>query len=154
MLHLKNHPLARRETLHRFLNVAAQLLAEQVPFRIRRGAQFRLPVEEIAGATLGFFRDWRLILAMAGPAAKVVERYVRHHAVQPSVKAAFKPKAVQVPVNPQKTFLIDVAGIFGAMNEIPCQAQDVAIVSADQVLERQAVTRLGLTDECLLLRAL
>ena len=57
---------------------------------------------------------------------------------------------MQVPVGAQETFLINVASVLGAVNQIQRQTQDVAIVPADQVLKSQPVTRLGLTDQCLL----
>ena len=117
---------------------------------------FRLAIEEIPRAAFGFgfLRHRRLILAAAGAAAQMVERHVGHDSVEPSVEAALEPETVQISIDAQKALLVNVAGVFGAMNQIQRQPQDVAIVAPDQVVKRQAVSGLSLTDKRLLVREL
>src|SRR5271170_2739413 len=92
VLHLKNHALARRKALHGLLDVLAQLVAEQLLFGIRSSAWFRLAIEKVARPALGFLRDRRLFLAVAGAAAQMIESDVGHDPVEPGVKAALEPE--------------------------------------------------------------
>ncbi len=75
-------------------------------------------------------------------AAQVVQADVGDDAVEPGVKAAFKAETVQIPVNLEERFLIDVAGVLGPLHEIEGQAQDIAVIPANQFLESGAVSRL------------
>src|SRR6266704_2535442 len=75
------------------------------------------------------------------------ETTVRHNAVQPGIKTAFESEAVQIAVNLQESFLIDVPCILGPLHQIQRQPQHVAVESAHQFLESRAVSGLSLDDE-------
>src|SRR5271170_3028612 len=100
MLHFENHALARRKTFHCFLNLLAEFLAQEPLFRVRRGSQFRLAIEEIARAAFGFLGYRSLILTTAGAAAQMVQPHIGHDSVKPGIEAALEPETVQIPINP------------------------------------------------------
>ena len=116
MLHFEDHALARRKPLHCFLNLLAEFLTQEPLLRIRRRSQFRLAIEEIARAAIGFYGHRRLILATAGAAAQVIERHISHDSIQPGVEAALEPETVQIPVNPEKALLVDIPGVLRTMD--------------------------------------
>jgi hypothetical protein len=49
---------------------------------------------------------------------------------------------VQVAVNLEEYFLVNVSGVFRAVQNVQRQPQDVAVVPMHQLLERRSVTRL------------
>ena len=77
----------------------------------------------------------------------MIERHIRHDTIEPGIEAALETEAVQVFVHPQESFLINVAGIFGAMHEVERQAQDLAVVPSHQFLECQAITGLRIANQ-------
>jgi hypothetical protein len=115
---------------------------------------FRLAVKEISRASIGLFRGRRLVLPAAGPAAQVIERHIRNDPVKPRIEAALEPEAVQIPVHPQETFLVNVASVFGPMDQVQRQSQNLTVVPVDQLLERYPVSCLRMADEPVLLRHL
>src|SRR5260370_27432999 len=98
---------------------------------------FRSPLEEIGDAFLvvGGIQFRRLIFRTRLAAPQVVEAYVGDDAVEPGVKAALEAKAVEIAVNLEEGFLIDVPGVLGTFHEIERQAQDVPVMAAHQVLQ-------------------
>ncbi len=54
---------------------------------------------------------------------------------------------MQVTVGLQEGFLIDVAGVFGALHQVQGQAQDVAVVSTHKLLKRKAAAGLSFLDK-------
>ncbi len=131
-----------------------KLLPQQPPLRIRPCAQLRLTVEKVSRASICFFGHRRLIFATAGPAAQMIERHVRHDSIQPRIKTALKPEAMQVAINSEEAFLINIARVFGSVNQVHRQAQNFAVVAPNQFLECQAISCLGVPDERVLLRKL
>src|ERR1700677_966441 len=117
MIHLEHNALAGRKPLHRVANFLAYFLPEQTLFWVRSRRKFRLAIEEIPRAAFRFLGYGSLILAMARAATQVIEPHIRDDAVKPGVKAAFETKTVKVAVDTQKTFLVNVAGVFGAMDQ-------------------------------------
>jgi len=83
-------------------------------------------------------------------AAQVVQANIGNDAVQPGIEAALKPEPVQIFVDPHETFLVDVTGVFGTMNQIEGQAQNLAVIAVHQLLECQTVARLRTPYESLL----
>src|SRR5579863_8077795 len=96
----------------------SEFLAEKPFFRIRGGSNLRLPIEEVVRATIGLLGHWRLIFATASSAAQMVERHICHDPVEPRVKTAFESEPVQAPVNAQETLLVDVTGVFLAVDQV------------------------------------
>src|ERR1700733_3839482 len=112
MLHFENCTFARRKPLHRLLYLFPELLSEKLSFRIEGGIQFRLAIEEVPGATFRIFRNRSLIFAVRGAPPQIIERHVRRNPIKPCIEAALESEAMQVPVNPQEAFLIDVSRVF------------------------------------------
>jgi len=153
VLQFENHALARRKALHRFLDVAAKFLSEKLFFRIGARAQFRLAIEEIGRHSPVLFRQsGRLFFAASGAAAQVIEGHVGHNPIEPGIETALEPEAMQIAIGAQEAFLINVARIFRTMHQIQRQAENIAVVTADEFLKRQAIAGLSFTDEALLLR--
>src|SRR6266566_504409 len=144
MLHFKNNALARREPLHRASNASLDLFAEEAALGVKRRAMLPLALKKVGNAFFGMagiqFRG--LVFGARLAAAQVVQADVGDDAIEPGVKAAFKAEAVQIPVNLEESFLVDVAGILGPLHEIQGQAQDIAVVAANQFLESGTVSRL------------
>ncbi len=84
----------------------------------------------------------------------MIQRDVRHNPVKPGIEAALKSKPVQVPVNSEKAFLINVAGIFTAVDQIQRQTQHFPVVAAHQFLKGQTVSGLRLPNEGVFVRNL
>jgi hypothetical protein len=128
----------------------AKLLSQKAALRIGSGSNFGLAIKEISGAAFRFIRYRCLIFAAAGSAAQVVEGDVGNDSVEPSVEAALKPESVQILVNPHETFLVNVPGIFGTMDQIEGQPQNLSVIAMHQLLERETVARLRIAHETLL----
>ena len=60
----------------------------------------------------------RLVLRARLPAAQMVEAYVRDNAVEPSVEAALEAEAMEIAVNLEEGFLINVASVFRALHQV------------------------------------
>src|SRR5580704_2952241 len=131
-----------------------EFVAEQLALWICSCARFRLAIEKVTRCSFAFIGRRGLIFFSAGSAAQVIERNVSHNPVQPSIEAALKSKAVQISVNPEKAFLINVAGIFTAVDQVQRQTQNFAIVAADEFLEGQTVSGLRLANEGMFVRNL
>src|ERR1700683_3553288 len=84
----------------------------------------------------------------------MIERDVRDNPVKPGVETAFKSEAVEIPVNPQETFLVNIPRIFAAMNQVQCQTQYFAVIAPHELLERQTVSRLRVPNERVIVRNL
>src|SRR5260370_20072442 len=144
MLHLKNNALARREALHRASNASFDLFAEEAALGVKRRAMLPLAFKKVGNAFFWMagiqFRG--LVFGAGLAAAQVVEANVGDDAVEPGVKATFKAETVQIPVNLEERFLIDVAGALGPLHEIEGQAQDLAVIPANQFLQSAPCSRL------------
>src|SRR5579862_2636221 len=127
-----------------------KLLSQQAALGIGGCPDFRLAIKEISGATFRFIWHWRLIFAAAGSAAQVVEGHVGNDSVEPGVKAALKSEPVQILVNPHETFLVNVPGILGTMDQIESQPQNLSVIAMHQLLKGQTVARLRIAHESLL----
>src|SRR5712692_10651323 len=115
MLHFKDHALTRREPLERRGDVPADFLTYQVALRIGSDPVFPLPVEEVGRPRLTAGDDLRcLVFGAAVAPAHVVEAYIGDDAIDPGIKAALEAEAVQVLVDFQESFLVDVTCVFGA----------------------------------------
>src|SRR3981189_3715788 len=95
-----------------------------------------------AGIQLG-----RLVFGPRLAAAQMVQASVGDDAVEPSVKAALEAETVEVTVNLEECFLIDVPRVLGTLHEIESQAQDVPVEAAHQFLESRAAARLRFRDQ-------
>jgi hypothetical protein len=109
-----------------------------------------LPVEEIRGVRVALrIRGviGGLVFRTAAPAAKVIEANVRYDAIHPRIETALEAEAVQILIDLNKRFLVDVSGIFGPVQDIHGDSQDVPVIPVDQFLERFAVTALRAFDQ-------
>ena len=77
----------------------------------------------------------------------MIEADVGDDAVRPGIKAALEAEARQILVNFQEGFLINVAGIFGLVQNIQGNSQDVAVVAVHQLFKRFAVAALRAFDQ-------
>jgi hypothetical protein len=60
---------------------------------------------------------------------------------------------VEVPIDLQESFLVDVASVFGALHKVEGQAEDVAVIAANEFFEGGSVARLGALDQDALIEA-
>jgi hypothetical protein len=77
------------------------------------------------------------------PLAQLVQADVGHDPVQPGMKAAIEPERLEVPVDAEKRFLVDIPRIFRRPQQVHGEPKHTLIVSADQLLERVLVAALG-----------
>src|ERR1700730_6388562 len=101
-----------------------------------------LAIKEIAIAA--FLRrdraqNGRLFFRVAATAAQVIEANVRNDSIDPSEEGAFEAEEVQIPVDLQEGLLIDVAGVFGAAQQIEREPQALPVVALHQQFESGAV---------------
>src|SRR6266852_4860299 len=89
----------------------------------------------------------RLIFGARLPAAKVVKADIGDNAVKPGVETAFEAESVEIAVDLEEGFLVDVAGVLGALHQVQGETKDVAVVAADQLLEREPTAGLGFLDK-------
>ena len=110
---------------------------------------FALPLEKVGDAFFAMVGSelGGLVFRPSLTPAEVIEANVGYDAVEPGVEAAFKAEAVEIPIDFEKGFLIDVPRILRPAHHVQRQAQDVAIVEADKFLESGAVARLGFGDQ-------
>src|SRR5271156_5293640 len=120
MLHLKYHAFARRQLLHRCGDLDTKLFAHQAALGILRWATLLLPFKKIRSPVImvSGISLRSLIFRTRLPPSQMIEANIGDDAVQPGIKAAFKAKAMQVTVDLQKSILIDVARVFGALHQI------------------------------------
>jgi hypothetical protein len=59
------------------------------------------------------------------------------------MKAAIEPERIEVPVDPQERFLVDIARIFRGPQQVHGEPKHTLVVSADQLLEGVLVAALG-----------
>src|SRR6266550_7606137 len=137
VLHLKNDAFARRKTLHGSGDARLDFLADEGALGVQRRALLTLALEKVGDALLvkaGIqFRS--LIFRARLAAAQMVQANVGYDAVEPGVKAALEAETMEIAVDLQECFLVDVSGILGALHEIQGQPQDVPIIAAHQFLE-------------------
>src|SRR5580704_17831436 len=149
VLHFENDALARRQPLHRTGEPFLDFLPDQVALGIGRWPLFLLALKEI-GDALFIMRGMHLgslIFGAGLAAAEMVEADVGDDAIKPGVKAAFETEAVQVAVDLQEGFLVDVTSVLGALHQVQGEAKDVAVVTADKLLEREPAAGLGFLDK-------
>jgi hypothetical protein len=84
----------------------------------------------------------------------MIERNVCDDPVKPGVKAALEPEAMEIPVNPQEAFLVNISRIFAAMNQIQGEPQHFSVIAPDELLEGQTVSRLRIPNERMIVRNL
>src|SRR5580698_3704496 len=72
-------------------------------------------------------------------ASQLIEANISDNAVEPSVKAAFEAKAVQIAVDLEESFLVYVPCVFRPLHQIECQTKHIPVVAVDKLLESRAV---------------
>ncbi len=110
---------------------------------------FTLALEEIGNAFLlvAGVQFRRLVFGTCLAAAQVVQTNVGNDAIQPGIEAAFETETVEIAVNLEERFLVDVPGVFGALHQIERQPQHVTVVAAHQFLESRAAAGLCYRDQ-------
>jgi hypothetical protein len=63
------------------------------------------------------------------------------------MKAAIEPERMEVPVDPQERFLIDIPRIFRRPQQVHGEPKHTLVVSANQLLEGILVAALGRPNE-------
>jgi hypothetical protein len=63
------------------------------------------------------------------------------------VKAALEAEAMQIAIDLQERFLVDVTGVLGTLHQVQREAQHVAVVAAHQLLEGSAAACLGFSHQ-------
>src|SRR5207302_5737571 len=89
----------------------------------------------------------RLVFGARLSAAQVVQANVGDDAVEPGIKAALEAEAVEIAVNLEEGFLVNVPGVLWPLHEVQRQAQDVPVEPAHQFLESRAAARLRFRDQ-------
>src|SRR5215471_21246628 len=77
----------------------------------------------------------------------MVQANVGDDAVKPGVEAALETEAVQIAVDLEKSFLVNVARIFRTLHEVQSEAENVAVEAANQFLESRTAARLRLRHQ-------
>src|SRR5712671_6005926 len=149
MLHLEHHSFPRRQPFHRFRDPGSYLVPHQPPFRVQPRPQFALEFKEIARTFIQPVQMYfgSLIFRACLPPPQMIQTHVGHDAVQPGVETAFEAEAVQIAVNLQEGFLVNVARVFWTLHQVHGQPQYVAVEPAHQFLESRAIPGLCLDDE-------
>src|SRR5437879_7610414 len=104
-----------------------------------------LAIEEIAIAVFfkgGRAQKRRLFFRVAVATAQVIEANVRNDPIDPCVESAFEAEPVQVAIDLQKRFLIDVSSILGAAQHIEREPQDLPVVALHEQFESRTVAGL------------
>src|SRR6266852_7221326 len=154
MLHLENNAFARRKPLHRRRNPRLNLFPKQPPFRIECRAVLALPLEKVGDPFIRMsgIAFWRLIFRPRLPPPQMVQANIGDDAIQPGVKAAFKAETMEIAVDLQESFLINVARVLGTLHQIQRQPQHVAVIAAHQFLESSAASGLRFRDYAALVK--
>jgi hypothetical protein len=92
-------------------------------------------------------RFGRLIFGPAVPAAELVKANICDDAIQPGIETALETEAMQILINFQESFLVDVAGVFWLVQNVQGDSQDVAVVAMHQRFKRFAIARLRAFDQ-------
>ena len=82
------------------------------------------------------------------PFAQVIETDIGHNAVQPGVETTVETKRMEVLVDPQEGFLVDIPGVLRGAKQVHGNAQDILVVTAHQCLERLGISTLSCSDQC------
>src|SRR5258708_19257182 len=137
VLHLKNNAFARRQALHRGGDARFDFLANEGALAIQRGPVLALAFEKIRDAFLVVrgiqFR--RLIFRTRLSAAQVIQADVGDDAVEPGVKAALETKTMEIAVNLEESFLVDLPGVLGALHNIKPHTHAVPTMPTQHFLE-------------------
>src|SRR5260370_142173 len=149
MLHLEPPASRRTRPLHRFRDPRLYLVPNQPPFRVQPRPQFTLKFKKIARTFILPVQMYfgGLILGPCLPRPQMIQAHVGHNAVQPGVETAFEAEAVQIAVNLQEGFLVNVARVVWTLHQVHGQPQYVAVEPAHQFLESRAIPGLCLDDE-------
>src|SRR5262249_12695873 len=131
-------------------NARLNFLSHQAALGIKRRPMLLLIIKKIPRA---FFHSiWmnlrRLIFRPRLASAKMVEANVRYDAIEPGIEAAFETEAVQIAVDLEEGFLINVARVFGALHQVQRQPQHIPVVAANQLLKSGTVACLSLSYKC------
>src|SRR6266404_6909870 len=115
---------------------------------------FPLPLEKVGNpfirtASIGL---GSLILRTRLPSAQMIQANIGDDAVQPRVEAALEAEAMQVAINLQERFLVNVARVLRTLHQIQRQSQHVPVIPAHQFLERSAVSGLRFRDYAALVK--
>src|SRR5712671_1971496 len=148
MLHLKHNPFPWRQPLHRRRNPRLNFFAEQPPLRVQRRPMLPLPLKKVGDPLIRVpgMRFRSLIFRPRLPPPQMIQAHVRDNPIQPGVEAALKAEAMQVAVDLQESFLVNVARVLGTLHQIQRQPQHVAVVPAHQFLKRSSVSNLRFRD--------
>jgi len=149
VLHLKHNAFARGQALHGYGDARLDFLADESALGVQRRALLPLALEKIGDALLveAGIQFGSLIFGARLTAAQVVQANVGDDAVEPGVKAALEAETVEIAVDLEECFLVDVAGVLGALHEIQRQAQNVPVEAAHQFLESSTTARLRFRNQ-------
>ena len=118
-----------------------QLPVPQAALGVRVGGLLFEGIHPVDRPFAGFHRRGLLLPDL--PFAQLVQADIGHNPVQPGMKAAIEPERMQVPVDPEKRFLVHVARILRRAEQVHGQPEHTLVVCADQLLESVLVAALG-----------
>src|SRR5258708_5607999 len=72
----------------------------------------------------------------------MIEANIGHNTVQPGVEAAIEAEGVNIAIDPQKRFLINIPRVFGRPHQVHGEPEDTLIVRANKTLEGVLVAAL------------
>lgn len=145
MAHFEDHAFAGSEIGDGAVDAGAEFASEKAALRIVVGALFGDGFEEVVFPA-GGFGDGRFLFADF-TLTEVVEADVGDDAVEPGGKAAVEAEGVQVAVDAEEGFLVDVFGLFGGPEKVHGNAQDVLVVRLDERGEGVLIALLRGTDK-------
>ncbi len=154
MLHLKNDAFPRRQPFHCRRNPRLNFFPEEASLRIQRRPMLALPLEKVGDplirmAVVGL---GSLILWTRLSPPQMIQADIGDDAIKPGVKAALEAEPMQVAIDLEESFLVNVARVLRTLHQIQRQPQDIAVIPAHQFLERSAVSGLRFCDYAALVK--
>src|SRR5579864_3573234 len=145
MPQLEHHPLARRQLAQHLLHSFPNLPAEQIPLRIPVHPLLRYRVHSIQRPIRR--REHRRFFLPHFPLAHLIQTQIGRDPVQPRMKTTVETERVQIPVDPQKYFLIYVVSVLGRLQQVHRQPEHTLVVGAYELLEGGMIARLRRPDQ-------
>ena len=141
----KNRSLPGRELFESAVNLAAQLAIPHLTLGVgMRGTFFQL--RHAIHHAFGGFNDSGFLPPNL-TATEVVEADIGNNPIQPGVERTIEPESVEVPVDLQKSLLVDIARFIRRPQKVHGDAEDTLVVGPHQTLESILVALLGRADQ-------
>jgi hypothetical protein len=77
----------------------------------------------------------------------MVQAKIGHNPIQPGMETAVEPEVVEVSVDPQECFLIDVTGVLRGAKEVKREPKHTLVVGLDKLFEGVMIASLRRSDQ-------